>query len=137
MIAGLAGSLPSTLYAGLVAHDVPVAVATQLSHLPPVSSLFAALLGYNPMATLLPPAVLHALPAGQAAILTGKDFFPGLISGPFQRGLTIVFAAAATMAVIAAAASALRGGRYVHAETQALRVELMPTPDGPDQRRRF
>jgi MFS family permease len=134
MIAGLAGSLPSTLYAGLVAHDVPVAVATQLSHLPPVSSLFAALLGYNPMATLLPPAVLHALPAGQAAILTGKDFFPGLISGPFQRGLTIVFAAAATMAVIAAAASALRGGRYVHAETQAPRVELMPTPAGPDQR---
>jgi len=134
MIAGLAGSLPSTLYAGLVAHDVPVAVATQLSHLPPVSSLFAALLGYNPVATLLPPAVLHALPAGQAAILTGKDFFPQLISGPFQQGLTIVFAAAAMMALIAAGASALRGGRYVHAETQAPPVELTPAPAEPGQR---
>jgi MFS family permease len=124
MIAGLAGSLPSTLYAGLVAHDVPVAVATQLSHLPPVSSLFAALLGYNPMATLLPPAVLHALPAGQAAILTGKDFFPELISGPFQKGLTIVFATAAVMSVIAAAASALRGGRYVHEEVALGETEV-------------
>jgi MFS family permease len=134
MIAGLAGSLPSTLYAGLVAHDVPTAVATQLSRLPPVSSLFAALLGYNPVATLLPPAVLHALPAGQAAILTGKDFFPQLISGPFQQGLTIVFATAAMMAVIAAGASALRGGRYVHEETQALPVELTPAPAEPGQR---
>ena len=124
MIAGLAGSLPATLYAGLVAHDVPTAVATQLSHLPPVSSLFAALLGYNPVATLLPPAVLHALPAGQAAILTGKDFFPQLISGPFQQGLTIVFATAATMAVIAAAASALRGGRYVHEEVALGETEV-------------
>jgi MFS family permease len=124
MIAGLAGSLPSTLYAGLVAHDVPVTVATQLSHLPPVSSLFAALLGYNPMATLLPPAVLHALPAGQAAILTGKDFFPELISGPFQHGLTIVFATAATMSVVAAAASALRGGRYIHEEVAGGEAEV-------------
>ncbi len=116
MIAGLAGSLPSTLYAGLVAHDVPVSVATQLSHLPPVSSLFASLLGYNPMATLLPAAVLHGLPPAQAAILTGKDFFPQLISGPFQHGLMIVFLAAAAMSIVAAIASSLRGGRYVHEE---------------------
>jgi len=76
--------------------------ATQVSHLPPVSSLFAALLGYNPMASLSPavsPARAAAWPGG---ILTGKDFFPELISGPFQQGLTIVFAAAATMAVVAA-----------------------------------
>jgi len=124
MIGGLAGSLPSTLYAGLVAHDVPASVATQISRLPPVSSLFAALLGYNPMASLLPPTVLHALPPDQAAILTGKDFFPQLISGPFQQGLTIVFVTAAGMAVIAAAASALRGGRYVHVEVPVPDVEL-------------
>jgi len=124
MIGGLAGSLPATLYAGLVAHDVPTSVATQISRLPPVSSLFAALLGYNPMASLLPSTVLHALPPDQAAILTGKDFFPQLISGPFQQGLTVVFVTAASMAVIAAAASALRGGRYVHVEVPATDVEL-------------
>jgi len=134
MIAGLAASLPATLYSGLVAHDVPVGVATRLSHLPPVSSLFAALLGYNPMATLLPPAVLHGLPRGQAAILTGKDFFPQLISGPFQQGLTIVFAAAAAMALIAAGASALRGGRYVHDELPAAPVQLTHGPADPGKR---
>jgi MFS family permease len=124
MIAGLAGSLSSTLYAGLVAHDVPVDVATQISHLPPVSSLFASLLGYNPMASLLPPDVLSALPPGQAAILTGKDFFPSLISGPFHDGLVIVFLVAAGMSIVAAIASALRGGKYVHEEAPAVAKDL-------------
>ena len=124
MIAGLAGSLSSTLYAGLVAHDVPVDVATQISHLPPVSSLFASLLGYNPMASLLPPDVLKALPPDQAAILTGKDFFPSLISGPFHDGLVIVFLVAAGMSIVAAIASALRGGKYVHDEAPAVAKDL-------------
>ncbi|MGC8633271.1 MAG: MFS transporter [Candidatus Limnocylindrales bacterium] len=119
MIAGLAASLPGTLYRGLTAHDVPAAIATQISHLPPVASLFAALLGYNPMATLLPASVLHALPAAQAQALTGKEFFPQLISAPLQQGLAIVFIAAALMAIVAAWASWLRGGRYVHAEVPA------------------
>lgn len=116
MIAGLAGSLRATLYAGLIAHDVPADVATRISQLPPVSSLFASLLGYNPMASLLPPDVLKALPPDQAAILTGKDFFPALISGPFHDGLVIVFLVAAGMSVAAAVASSLRGGKYVHEE---------------------
>ena len=124
MIAGLAGSLSSTLYAGLVAHDVPVDVATQISHLPPVSSLFASLLGYNPMASLLPPDVLKALPPDQAAILTGKDFFPSLISGPFHDGLVIVFLVAAGMSIVAAIASALRGGKYIHEEVPAVAKDL-------------
>ncbi len=118
MIAGLAASLPTTLYRGLVAHGVPGAVATQVSHLPPVSSLFGALLGYNPMAALLPPSVLGALPPGQAATLTGKTFFPQLIAAPFQQGLTVVFVAAASLTLLAAGASWLRGGRYVHLETE-------------------
>ena len=124
MIAGLAGSLSSTLYAGLVAHDVPVDVATQISHLPPVSSLFASLLGYNPMASLLPPDVLKALPADQAAILTGKDFFPSLISGPFHDGLVIVFLVAAGMSIVAAIASGLRGGKYVHDDVKPAAKDL-------------
>ncbi len=124
MIAGLAGSLSSTLYAGLVAHDVPVDVATRISHLPPVSSLFASLLGYNPMASLLPPDVLKALPPDQAAILTGKDFFPGLISGPFHDGLVIVFLVAAGMSIVAAIASGLRGGKYIHEDVPTATKDL-------------
>jgi MFS family permease len=128
MIAGLAASLPGTLYRGLIAHDVPAAVAAQVSHLPPVASLFAALLGFNPMAALLPASVLHALPASQAAILTSKEFFPQLISAPFGQGLAIVFIAAALMSVVAAWASWLRGGRYVHDESA---TELRPAPASP------
>ena len=130
MIAGLSASLPVTLFRGLVAHDVPAAVARQIAALPPTASLFGALLGYNPVATLLPPQVLHALPTAQAAILTGKTFFPALISGPFQHGLTIVFSAAAGMALVAAAASWLRGGRYVPDERQATSSGEADRPGG-------
>ena len=119
MVVGLAGSLPTTLYRGLVAHAVPVAAARQLAELPPAASLFGAMLGYNPMATLLPANVLHALPPAQAADLTGRTFFPSLLAAPFGQGLTIVFGAAAAMALVAAAASVLRGGRFVSGEVPA------------------
>ena len=119
MIAGLAASLPGTLDRGLLAHGVPAAVATQVAHLPPVASLFAALLGYNPMASMLPASVLHALPASQAAILTSKEFFPQLIASSFGQGLVVVFVAGAAMSLVAAWASWLRGGRYVNDESTA------------------
>jgi len=110
MIVGLAGSLPHTLSAGLQAQGVPAATAQSVATLPPVSSLFAAFLGQNPIAHLLAPSgALHAIPAHNASVLTGTQFFPHLISGPFHHGLAIVFSAAAGMALIAAAASALRG----------------------------
>jgi MFS family permease len=128
MVAGLAGSLPNTLYSGLVANSVPEAVARSVANLPPVSSLFGALLGYNPMASLLPPQVLASLPAAQATILTGKTFFPNLIAAPFQQGLTVVFVSAAVMSVGAGIASWLRGGRYVHVETAGTGAASHPEP---------
>jgi hypothetical protein len=109
MVAGLAATLPQTLTQGLQAHGVPSAVAQHAGQLPPVGSLFAAFLGYNPIAELLGPTTLHALPAGQAATLTGTTFFPQLISGPFHDGLVVVFLAAAVMMVVAAIASFLTG----------------------------
>src|SRR3954454_11779722 len=81
MIVGLSSGLPETLQHGLVAHGVPAGDAARISHLPPVATLFASFLGYNPMATLLGPHVLSSLPAGQAQVLTGRSFFPTLISG--------------------------------------------------------
>ncbi|HEY7177484.1 MAG TPA: MFS transporter [Micromonosporaceae bacterium] len=119
MIAGLATSLPHTLTTGLTAQGVPAATASQVATLPPVSTLFAAFLGSNPIHHLLGDHVLNALPPANAAHLTGREFFPSLISGPFHHGLVIVFSAAAIMAVCAAAASALRGGRYVHTDKPA------------------
>jgi MFS family permease len=117
MIAGLAATLPTTLTHGLAAQGVPHAVAAKIGSLPPVGSLFAAFLGYNPVAQLLgPTGVLAHLPASRVAVLTGKQFFPQLISGPFHHGLNIVFIMAICLLVIAAGVSLLRGGRYVHEE---------------------
>jgi MFS family permease len=110
MITGLASTLPTTLFSGLTAQGVPASVAHQVSTLPPVSSLFAAFLGQNPIGHLLAPSgVLNRIPAHNAATLTGNEFFPNLIIGPFHHGLTIVFTAATAMALIAAVASLLRG----------------------------
>jgi len=110
MVAGLASSLPHTLSSGLQAQGVPAGVAGQVSTLPPVSTLFAAFLGQNPIGHLLAPSgVLKTLPAHNAATLTGTQFFPHLISAPLHHGLSVVFIAATVMALVAAAASALRG----------------------------
>jgi MFS family permease len=120
MIAGLANALPATLSHGLIAQGVPAGTAHQIAGLPPVGSLFAAFLGINPVRQLLAPAgTLAHLPAASVATLTGKRFFPQLISGPFHHGLVIVFGMAIALLVIAAAISALRGGRYVHDEQAA------------------
>jgi hypothetical protein len=115
IILGLASSLPATLSHGLVAQGVPAADAARLAALPPVSIMFAALLGYNPISTLLGPA-LSKLPASHAAYLTGHSFFPALISAPFQHGLDVAFDFAITACLVAAIASLLRGRRYVHDE---------------------
>jgi MFS family permease len=119
MIAGLASSLPHTLTNGLTQQGVAPDVAVQVGQLPPVSSLFAAILGVNPIQTLLGPSgALGSLPAANRDVLTGREFFPNLISAPFHHGLVIVFAAAAILGLLGAFASSLRGARYVHAETE-------------------
>ena len=114
LIVGLANTLPRTLTAGLTAQGVPLATATSIAHLPPVSTVFSAMLGYNPVQTMLAPTgLLHTLPAHNVAVLTGKQFFPNLISGPFHHGLMIVFIAAAIMSVLGAIVSLLRGKPFV------------------------
>jgi MFS family permease len=119
IIVGLSAHLPATLYNGLRAQGVPAATAASISHLPPTSTLFAAFLGYNPMQTLLGPVLGH-LPHASAAYLTGRSFFPHLISGPFMDGLKEAFDFAAAACVIAAIASWLRGGKYHYTEPEEL-----------------
>ncbi|HUK71679.1 MAG TPA: MFS transporter [Streptosporangiaceae bacterium] len=120
MIVGLAAALPATLTAGLRAQGVPLGVAAGVAHLPPVSTLFAAFLGINPVSNLLRPSgVLHTLPPHNVAVLTGKEFFPHLISQPFHHGLITVFTAATAMALLAALVSLLRGAQYYFDEPPA------------------
>jgi MFS family permease len=116
MVVGLSASVPKTMFGGLTANHVPVQIATGLSHLPPTGYLFAAFLGYNPLQQLLGAKVLGLLPHLDALRLIGKEFFPSLISQPFRHGLIYVLVFAAVMCLIAAMASWLRGGKFVHEE---------------------
>jgi MFS family permease/cytidylate kinase len=131
MVAGLGASLPSTLLRGLTAQGVPGTAAARIAHLPPVGSLFAAFLGYNPVRELLGP-LLAQLPSDRAAYLTGHTFFPRLIAGPFMDGMHVTFAFAGLMMLVAAGASWMRGSRYVHAEPEATPA----APAGPVSSRR-
>lgn len=124
MIAGLATTLPQVMEARLIAQHVPANVAHQVASAPPVASLFAAFLGYNPMGELIPPAVLHALPAANAATIIGGAFFPRLMSIPFMHGLGFAFGFSAALYAVAAVASWLAGRKFIHAD---------PVPGRDDQ----
>jgi len=115
IIFGLASSLPATLTHGLIAQGVPAHAAARVGALPPVAVLFASLLGYNPVQTLLGPVIAH-LPASHAAYLTGRTFFPALITPAFSHGLSVAFDFAIGACLVAAVASLLRGKRYIHEE---------------------
>jgi len=131
MIAGLASTLPRTLTSGLTAQGVPASVAEHVSHLPPVSTMFAALLGYNPIQNLLRPSgVLQHLPAHNVQVLTGRQFFPHLISAPFHHGLVIVFTAAAVMSLTGALVSLLRGKRFYYDELPPVAGPAAMVPNG-------
>jgi hypothetical protein len=109
LIIGLSSSLTTSLDHGLVAHGVSASVAARISHLPPVSTLFAAFLGYNPVQHLVGAQVLSHLTVAQQATLTGHSFFPSLIAAPFKSGLDAALDFAIVASLLAAAASWTRG----------------------------
>ncbi|MGH2889697.1 MAG: MFS transporter, partial [Solirubrobacteraceae bacterium] len=113
MIVGLSQRLPASLFSGLTSHGVSSGVAHRIANLPPVGSLFAAFLGYNPIGNLLGPN-LNTVSQANASVLTGKQFFPHLVAGPFNQGLLIVFGMSIVLCLISAIASVLRGGKYIH-----------------------
>ncbi|MBF6170752.1 MFS transporter [Nocardia blacklockiae] len=120
MIVGLSGTLPGAMDSGLRSQGVSAEVAGQLADMPPVGSLFATFLGYNPFKELLGPTGTLEQPGVHADVLTGQEFFPNLISGPFHSGLVVVFLGAALMMLVGSIASWFAGGRYVVDERQEL-----------------
>jgi MFS family permease len=117
MILGLSSTLPAAMTSGLEAHGVSAAVAHTAAHLPPVSILFAAFLGYNPIQHLLGSSALAHLSAHNQSLLTGRTFFPHLISAPFRTGLHEAFYFAIAACLVAALASLMRGAPYYSDET--------------------
>jgi hypothetical protein len=104
-------------------------VANRAAHLPPVSTLFAAFLGYNPVEHLIGAGTLAHLSAAQQKVLLGHGFFPGLITAPFKAGLHAALDFAIVASVLAAAASWTRGARYVHTEPTA--GEFLESDEAP------
>jgi hypothetical protein len=140
MIVGLSATLPHTMANGLEAHGVSAAAAQHAADLPPVSILFAAFLGYNPIQHLLGATTLAHLPAHTQAVLSGRSFFPQLISDPFRNGLHEAFAFAIVACLVAAVASWSRGERYVDAgdanvppAPRRARMPVGPVPGTPPQ----
>ena len=109
MIVGLSLALPSAMATHLVAQGLPQQIAAQVASEPPVASLFAAFLGYNPMGELIPADALHALTAAQQATITGSEFFPELLSGPLMVGIKIAFTISLLLYLAAAVASLVGG----------------------------
>ena len=118
MIVGLSSTLSTSLLHGLVAQGVPVADAERVAHLPPISTLFAAFLGYSPMEHLLGPTVIAHLAPAKVHYLLSRSYFPHLISSAFLRGLRTAFDFAVIAMLIAAGASWLRGGKYIYTEPE-------------------
>jgi hypothetical protein len=128
LIVGLSSSLPESLYHGLVAHGVPLSVAAHVSHLPPVSTLFAAFLGYNPVQHLVGQSVLSHLSSSQQAVLLGHGFFPRLITVPFRAGLHAALDFAIGASLLAALASWSRGS---HSASSPAAVDSAQVAVGP------
>jgi MFS family permease len=110
MAIGLASQLPSALSSGLTDSGVSPAAADSAAHVSPVGTLFAAFLGDNPVRELVP----NPGPGVDTSTIYGQTFFPHLIAEPFRHGLLIAFSASIIMLLIAAAASLMRGSRFVH-----------------------
>jgi hypothetical protein len=114
VIAGLSSRLPGALYAHLTAAGAPADLATKLSGMPPSGALFAAFLGYNPMATLIPSSVMATMSASTQTTILSNTFFPQLLAAPFLDGLRIAFVVCVGLSMAAAVASWMRGRRYIH-----------------------
>jgi MFS family permease len=119
MVIGLASTLPNALQHGLEAHGVGAAAAHRAGQTPPISVLFAAFLGFNPIEHLVGSGALEAVGPHARAIIEGHSFFPHLISGAFSNGLDTAFTFAIGACLVAAAASLMRGGQYHHKDEPA------------------
>ena len=67
-------------------------------------------------------------PPAMPPTLTGRSFFPALISPSFSDGLSIAFDFAIAACLIAALASLLRGKRYIHEEHGQAEAQQQAVP---------
>ena len=122
IITALTNSLPGTFATALTNANAPQLVQA-FNSIPPTGALFAAFLGYNPVGSMLSSAQLaplvHQLPQSTINTLTSTTFFPNAIAPAFMSALQLSFYIGAALSFGAAAASLLRGQRYIYEIEQA------------------
>jgi EmrB/QacA subfamily drug resistance transporter len=126
----LSVSLPHSVNVALLSAGAPQ-LAPVLDGIPPTTALFAAFLGYNPMQTilsLLPSSLTGSISSQARTILTGTTWFPQTIAPAFMSSLTVAFYFNAALALLAAAASALRGKKYVYSLEEEIEIISVPVP---------
>jgi len=134
-LVALSSSLPQSVNAALLSAGAPQ-LASVFDRIPPTTALFAAFLGYNPMQTILsqlPPSITGSISNQARTVLTGTTWFPQAIAPAFMSSLTVAFYFNAVLAVLAAAASALRGKKYVYGlegELEAIAVRVPTSRSG-------
>jgi MFS family permease len=112
----LSRDLPSSIAAAASQAGAPE-LSSALTQIPPTAAIFAAFLGYNPMGTVLnqlPSNLRNSLSPQTVTVLTGKVWFPTAIANAFMSSLGVALYFNVALAVVAAAASVLRGKRYVY-----------------------
>jgi MFS family permease len=109
LLYGMSRHLPAALSSSLLAAGVPSTAAAQIAALSPSGALFAAFLGYNPMANLIPHSIMAGLPAATQQTLIGHNFFPNAIAPAVMASLHVCFWMSAVLALASAAASWMRG----------------------------
>ncbi len=116
VVLSLASSLPAQLSSAISSAGAPQ-LANSLTSIPPTTALFAAFLGYNPMKTLisqLPANQTSELSSNTIASLESNTWFPNAISKSFLNALAAAFYIGVALSVIGAAASLLRGKKYIN-----------------------
>jgi MFS family permease len=131
MIVGLSGTLHDSLLTNLTHQGVSHAAAAKAADLPPVATLFAAFLGYNPIKTLLGPSTLHHVSAAQQHALLGHSFFPQVISAPFSHALGAAFIFGLVSMAIAALASLVPSKGQPWFGSGRGRRDALRDPDAP------
>jgi MFS family permease len=130
VIGALTGSLPNALASAMTNAGAPH-VASSLSQIPPTLALFAAFLGYNPMATMiseLPQAVSGQISPQAFSTITSTTWFPRTIAPPFMTAVHLAFYFNAGLAVVAALASLMRGKKQQYEYQPTKREITVPIP---------
>jgi EmrB/QacA subfamily drug resistance transporter len=120
VIAVLSADLPHSIGSALTSAGASQ-LAPAFDQIPPTAALFAAFLGYNPMQTFLsqlPHSMTASLSTQTISVLTGMTWFPLAIAPAFMASLNVAFYFNVALAVVAAAASALRGHKYIYGVTR-------------------